>query len=322
MSEPSLDALLVRFFNGDRAALARLLSVVENNSTLAPRVISAIYERTGGAQIIGITGPPGGGKSTLVNALIGAYRASGRTVGVLAVDPSSSFSGGATLGDRIRMLERWNDPGVYIRSLATRGQLGGLSAAVHDATHVLDAFGFDVILVETVGVGQAEVDVSRVAQTVILLQVPGLGDSVQTIKAGVLEIADILAVNKADIPGADALVIDLRHMLRLAAHADWSPPIVQVVSTTGEGIETIIQRVNDHQAYLRESGTGDLRAAQRARDDVLQGARRRLDRQLAVTVRDSELDDLVQAVAQRRMPPADAVELVMQRLRHTQPQVT
>ena len=315
MSARSLETLLAHFKDGDRGALARLLSVVENNPELAPRVISSIYERTGRAQIIGITGPPGGGKSTLVNVLINALRTSGNTVGVLAVDPSSSFSGGATLGDRIRMLERWEDPGVYIRSLATRGQLGGLSAAIHDATHVLDAYGFDVILVETVGVGQAEVDVSRVVQTVILLQVPGLGDSVQTIKAGVLEIADILAVNKSDVPGADALVIDLRHMLRLAAHADWTPPIVRVVATTGDGVPDIIERISDHQRYLRETGAGTVRASQRARDDVLQGARRQLDRQLALRVRDPELDDLIESVAARRLSPADAVEEVLLRVR-------
>jgi len=318
VSDRSLDALLARFKNGDRSALARLLSVVENNPALAPRVISAIYERTGRAQVIGVTGPPGGGKSTLVNALINALRATGDTVGVLAVDPSSSFSGGATLGDRIRMLERWDDSGVYIRSLATRGQLGGLSAAVHDATHVLDAFGFDVILVETVGVGQAEVDVSRVAQTVILVQVPGLGDSVQTIKAGVLEIADILAVNKSDVPGADALVIDLRHMLRLAAHAEWTPPIVQVVATTGDGVPAIIERIGDHRRYLRETGVGTVRASQRARDDVLQGARRQLDRQLTLRVRDPELDDLIKSVAERRLSPAEAVEEVLLRIRQAE----
>ena len=318
MSDRSLDALLARFKNGDRSALARLLSVVENNPALAPRVISAIYERTGRAQVIGVTGPPGGGKSTLVNALINALRATGDTVGVLAVDPSSSFSGGATLGDRIRMLERWDDSGVYIRSLATRGQLGGLSAAVHDATHVLDAFGFDVILVETVGVGQAEVDVSRVAQTVILVQVPGLGDSVQTIKAGVLEIADILAVNKSDVPGADALVIDLRHMLRLAAHAEWTPPIVQVVATSGDGVPDIVERISDHQRYLRETGAGTVRASQRARDDVLQGARRQLDRQLTVRLRDPELDDLIKSVAERRLSPAEAVEVVLLRIRQAE----
>lgn len=314
MSQPSIDELLKRFQSRERRALARVLSVVENDSTLAPRIVSAIYASTGRARIVGVTGPPGAGKSTLVNALIGAYRAADQCVGVLAVDPSSTFSGGATLGDRVRMLERWNDPRVYIRSLATRGQLGGLSAAVHDATHVLDAFGFDVIVVETVGVGQAEVDISQVAQTVILVQVPGLGDSVQTIKAGVLEIADILAVNKADLPGADALVIDLRHMLRLSAHGDWTPPIVELVSTTGAGVSQLLDRIAEHQAYLETSGSGTVRAVQRARDDVLQNARRRLERNLAGVVNASDLGALMSDVAERRVPPEDAVEQVLRGL--------
>jgi LAO/AO transport system kinase len=235
------------------------------------------------------------------------------------VDPSSTFSGGATLGDRIRMLDRWNDSGVYIRSLATRGLLGGLSAAVHDASHLLDAFGFDTIIIETVGVGQAEVDISQVAQTVILLQVPGLGDSVQTIKAGVLEIADILVVNKADTPGADALVIDLRHMLRLTEHRSWTPPIVELVATTGDGIARLTERVADHAEFLAGSEHGAARALQRARDDVLQTSRRRLDRSLRAAINAPELAPLMAEVTARRVAPATAVEEVLRRIERTQP---
>lgn len=314
MTAQALDRLLARFHARERGALARLLSVIENEPARAPSVVSAIYSDTGAAQIIGVTGPPGSGKSTLVNALIGAYREQQRSVGVLAVDPSSSFSGGATLGDRIRMLERWDDAGVYIRSLATRGLLGGLSAAVHDATHLLDAFGFDVIIIETVGVGQAEIDISQVAQTVVLLQVPGLGDSVQTIKAGVLEIADILAVNKADMPGAHALVIDLRHMLRLAEQRAWTPPIVELTATTGDGVDRLVERISEHTAFLESTGQGTARALQRARDDVLQNARRRLDRNLRAAVDSPELDALMMDVAARRGAPAVAVDEVLRRL--------
>jgi LAO/AO transport system kinase len=260
-----VSGLLERFTAGDRAALARLLSHVENQTEIGRRAVVELVGRSGDARIIGVTGPPGAGKSTLVNRLVSARRQRGDTVAVLAVDPTSPLTGGATLGDRIRMLEQGADSGVYVRSMASRGQLGGLALATFSAVQLLDAFGFDTILIETVGVGQDEVDIAMLADTVLLLQVPGLGDAVQSIKAGVLEIADVIAVNKAELPGARELMRDLRYVVRDQGSRDWAIPIVPVTALDGSGIDALLEQLDRHWIHQQRSGVGQHRSHDRTR---------------------------------------------------------
>jgi len=305
-----VDALVEAFRAGQRGALARLLSHVENERPAGLRAMSTLYAQTGRAHVLGITGPPGAGKSTLTNALIRAYRAVGKTIGVLAVDPSSTLTGGATLGDRIRMLENYDDDGVYIRSMATRGQMGGLSIAVGAATHLLDAFGFDVVCIETVGVGQDEVDIAEVADSVLLLQVPNLGDAIQTIKAGVLEIADILVVNKSEIPGAHELVRDLRNMLRLGEHGAWIPPIVETVAVSGQGIADLLKQIDRHRTYLDDSGEGERRRQRRLRAEVLRLARRQLAARLDEVLSDAAFAAPMDALLKRELDPLHVANLL------------
>ena len=303
MTATALPELVTRFRHGERRALARLLTLVENERPQGLDGMAQLYRDTGAAHVLGITGPPGAGKSTLTNALIRAYRAAGKRVGVLAVDPSSALTGGATLGDRIRMLENYADDGVYIRSMATRGQLGGLSIAVGAATHILDAFGFDVICIETVGVGQDEVDIADVADTVVLLQVPGLGDSIQTIKAGILEIADILVVNKSDAKGVGELVRDLRNMLRLGERADWVAPIVETTAIQSLGIEKLLTQIDRHRQHLANSGEGQRRREQRLRREVLRLARRQLGLRLDAVMGDEAFAETLAKLLRRERDP-------------------
>jgi LAO/AO transport system kinase len=305
--------LIERFRNHERPALARLVTYVENERPAGLRAMAELYRDTGNAYVVGITGPPGAGKSTLTNAVIREYRARGKTVGVLAIDPSSSLTGGATLGDRIRMLENFEDDGVYIRSMATRGEMGGLSMAVGAVTHLLDAYGFDIIVVETVGVGQDEVDVAELADTTLLLQVPGLGDSIQTIKAGVLEIADILVVNKADIKGAENVVRDLRNMLRLGEHGPWLPPIVRTTAIHGEGIPALLDTIDKHRAHLETSGEGQARRERRARREVLRLAQNWIAGQLEAEMRDPANEAMVDDLLRREVNPFEVAEALARR---------
>jgi LAO/AO transport system kinase len=239
-----------RLKQGERVALARAISAVENDRTDAKAVLAAVYGQAGQAQVIGITGAPGVGKSTLLSTLIAQYRAMGRKVGVVAVDPSSPISGGAILGDRIRMSEHGGDTGVFVRSLAARGHLGGLSRAAARVVDVMDAAGFDVVIVETVGTGQSEVEIMDIAQTVLVVSAPGLGDDIQAVKAGILEIADILVVNKADMPLADRTEAQLRDALALGQRGDWDVPVIKTAATTGEGIPELVEAITSHHAQL------------------------------------------------------------------------
>ncbi len=305
--------LVERFRAGDRAALARLISWVENGRPAGLRAMADLYRATGQARVVGITGPPGAGKSTLTNALIRGYRARGETVAVVAVDPSSALTGGATLGDRIRMLENFDDSDVYIRSMATRGEMGGLSLAVGGVVHLLDAYGFDVILIETVGVGQDEVDVGELADTTLLLQVPGLGDAIQTIKAGVLEIADILVVNKADLAGANDLVRDLRMMLRLGEHGAWVPPIVETVATEHRNTTVLLDKIEQHVAYLAESGEGERRRERRDRREVSRLARRWLAAQVDTVLGEPDAQGMLADLGRRNTDPLTVATEVARR---------
>ena len=271
MPHRSVEELVGRAREGDARAVGRLISLVENGSSQLRTAMTALAPHVGHARVIGLTGSPGVGKSTTTAALVAAFRGRGDRVGVLAVDPSSPFSGGALLGDRVRMQDHATDNGVYIRSMASRGHLGGLAWTTPQALRVLDAAGCDVVLVETVGVGQAEVEVASLADTTLVLIAPGMGDSIQAAKAGILEIADVFVVNKADREGADATARDLRHMLSLAEgrHVeDWQPPIVKTVASRGEGIDELMAALDKHQGWLEQSGRLDARRRIRAADEI------------------------------------------------------
>ncbi|MGN6599548.1 MAG: methylmalonyl Co-A mutase-associated GTPase MeaB [Actinomycetes bacterium] len=266
-----VDALVRAAREGRPRAVARLISLVEDASPQLREVMAALAPYTGHAFVVGLTGSPGVGKSTSTSALVTALRAAGRRVGVLAVDPSSPFSGGALLGDRVRMQDHALDPEVYIRSMASRGHLGGLSWATPQALRVLDAVGCDVVLVETVGVGQSEVEVAGLADTTIVLLAPGMGDAIQAAKAGILEVGDVFAVNKADRDGADATVREVRHMLSLGEKrqpGDWRPPVVKMVAARQEGIDELLEALDKHRAWLEETGTLQQRRERRAGAEI------------------------------------------------------
>src|SRR6266487_2251931 len=295
---------------GERRAVARAISLVEDGRPELERLSAGIYGATGRAATVGITGAPGVGKSTLAGALVGALRADERRVAILAVDPTSPYTGGALLGDRVRMQEHATDPDVFIRSMATRGHLGGLAAAAPQALRVLDAAGFAVLLVETVGVGQAEVEVASLADTTLVAVAPGMGDAVQAAKAGILEVGDVFVVNKADKPGAQETVRDLRGMIAMARHgaADWKPPIVTTVAIKGEGIGDLAAKVDAHRAWLDSSGQGEERRRARAREEITAIALAELRRRVGGLPGDSRLDDLAAQVAEGKLDPFTAAD--------------
>jgi len=302
---------------GDRRAMARAISTVENRRPGARDLLATLYPHTGRAQVVGVTGSAGSGKSTLVNRLALELRRRGHTVGIVAVDPTSPFSGGAILGDRIRMRDLAGDPGIFIRSMATRGALGGLSAATADAVVVLDAAGLDRVIIETVGIGQDEVDVARAAHTTLVLQVPGLGDDVQALKAGVLEIADVFVVNKADCDGADQLAAQLQIMLNLngprAGFGDgWRPPIVPTVATRGDGVPALVDAIVAHWAYLRDSDQMRVQARAHAERLLTEALAREATARLLQAARDrGQWESLVKQVAARQVDPYTAVSRVL-----------
>ncbi len=329
------ESLAHRVLEGDVRAASRLMRYIDDADPRAAADLKTLFPKTGRALVVGITGSPGAGKSTLTDRLIAAYRKQGKTVGVLAVDPTSPFTGGAILGDRIRMQGHAGDPGVFIRSLATRGNLGGLSRATGDCLRVMDAMGREVIIVETVGVGQDEIDIAQLAHTTVVVLVPGMGDDIQAIKAGILEVADVFAVNKADLDGADRVVRELRSMLELrhavrappmdhdAHHAmvrakaegrkseapvgppEWEPPIQKVIAARDQGVDELVAAIAQHNAFLDSSGERKVREKNRAmtqfvallRDRLLAAGLSRLERERG------KLDDVAQRIADRQADP-------------------
>lgn len=332
-----MEALVERLLQGERRALARLLTYVENEVEGVDTALAALFPHTGQAWVIGITGAPGTGKSSLVNALAKAFREQEKTVAIIAVDPTSPFTGGAILGDRIRMRDLSGDAGVFIRSMATRGSLGGLARATRDAIRVMDAAGFDVILVETVGAGQSEVDIVRTAHTTLVVEAPGLGDDVQAIKAGILEIADVLVVNKADRPGALNTVKSLNAMLRmghpasrtqLVAHhgrlleaeepasneheAMWIPPIVQTVAIEGKGIDKLLEAIHKHREHLQQDNLFDALERTHIEVELYERLREALLANLLRNISQEAIQTLIQRIQTREIDPQGAVQELLQ----------
>jgi LAO/AO transport system kinase len=302
---------------GSPRAVARLISLVEDAHPALREVMAALAPHTGNAHVIGITGSPGVGKSTSTNALVTAYRKLGKRVGILAVDPSSPFSGGALLGDRVRMQDHALDPDVYIRSMASRGHLGGLSWTTPQALRVLDAAGCDVVLVETVGVGQSEVEVAGLADTTIVLLAPGMGDGIQAAKAGILEIGDVFVVNKADREGADATVRDIRHMISLGDRTEpglWRPPVVKTVAAQGQGIDEVMEAIDKHWSWMEGSGTLRARRLRRAVDEIEAIAIKSLREKMGDLRHGNGVDELAAAVVDGRTDPYAAAEQVVDAL--------
>jgi LAO/AO transport system kinase len=311
----TLEALVEGVRGGDRRALARAITLVESSDPLAYELIRELYPETGRAYVVGVTGPPGVGKSTLIAALVRHVREREQTVGVISVDPSSPFTKGALLGDRIRLADHFLDPGVFIRSMGTRGHLGGLAEATLQAALVLDAAGKDLLFLETVGAGQSEVEVIGIADTVLLVLMPGSGDSIQALKAGIMEIPDVIAVNKRDHPAAKTMVSEVRSILALDTEGDWRPPIVLTEAVRGEGVEELWGEVEAHRAHLEETGTLAERRASNLAGEVFAVASARAKTRLQEAVaEDEELRRLLGEVQRRELDPLTAVREIMERV--------
>ena len=324
-----MNELLEQVRQGQIRAIARLITRVENSASAAEQAIQALYPYTGKAHVVGITGSPGAGKSTVVNALVQTLRQQEARVGIIAVDPSSPFTGGALLGDRVRMRDLSGDPGVFIRSMASRGSLGGLARATASVINVLYAAGFDFVLVETVGAGQAEVDIANAAHTTIVVEAPGMGDDIQSIKAGILEIADILVVNKADRPGADRAVRSLKMMLHLGpvggtrlhgrspssdngnSQSSWDIPVLETVATEGKGMAALAETLAKHMVYLRQSGEWLRREKERSWREIEMQLQLRFMSQFQAAVPRETQEALLTAVAQRTVDPYTAVNQLL-----------
>jgi len=298
--------------SGDCRSIARAITIIENNTAEAKKLIVSIYSHTGKAHIIGLTGPGGSGKSTLIEKIVREYRRKGKTVGVIAVDPTSPFTGGAFLGDRIRMQELSTDEGVFIRSMATRNFPGGIAKATKDAVKVLDASGRDIIIVETVGAGQSEVEIIKVAQTIVVIHAPGLGDEIQAIKAGLMEIADIFVVNKADRENADKAVTDIQAILQLNnKEVAWRPPILKTTALTGEGVPQLIEKIEEHKRFL-EKELGRKRSLGKAETELVEAIKEKVTSSIIDELRrEGKLEELLQKIIERELDPASAAEKLL-----------
>lgn len=298
-----MDALLEKALSGDRRSIARLVSEVERKDSGSMNLMKQIYPHTGKAHMIGITGSPGAGKSTLTGRLIANLRQRGDKVGVIAVDPSSPYTGGAILGDRLRMQDNALDSGVFIRSMGSRGNLGGLSSATHEAALILDACGYDTIIIETVGVGQSEVDVVKISDTVCLILVPGMGDDVQIMKAGIMEIADVFVVNKADRDGAEKVAADVKVMLDLVPSRDWRPPVSLASAEHGKGIDEIIKNIDGHRMYLQTTETGRRRRMSKIEAEVEEVLRRDIYSRVDNAWKIEKSGGVLEAIEKRQTDP-------------------
>ena len=311
----TLESLADGVREGDRRALARAITLVESSDPLAYELVKELYGETGNAYTIGVTGPPGVGKSSLISALVKRVRGDGRSVGVISVDPSSPFTKGALLGDRIRLADHFLDPEVFIRSMGTRGHLGGLAEATLQAALLLDAAGKELVFLETVGAGQSEVEVITIADTVLLVLMPGSGDSIQALKAGIMEIPDVIAVNKRDHPAAKTMVNEVRSILALDTERDWKPPIVLTEAVQGEGVDELWEKIEEHRAHLEESGTLAERRARNLAGEVFAVASARAKTRLQEAVaEDEELRRLLGEVQRRELDPLSAVREIMERV--------
>lgn len=304
--------LVPELLAGSVRALAKLITMVENEIPGTQEALKKLYPKTGHAYIVGITGPPGSGKSTLTDKITKELRRQNYTVGIIAIDPTSPFSGGALLGDRLRMQDITNDPGVFVRSMATRGTLGGLSQATADTVKILDAFGKDFILIETVGVGQDEVDIVKTADTTLLVCVPGLGDEIQALKAGIMEIGDIFVVNKADREGADRLVIELNLMLDLNPKmSSWRPPVIKTMATLGEGVPELTSKILEHRQFLREGNELIKKRNERAREEIIDLIEKEISKYIHKMLKyDLTFEEVIEQVVSRQKDPYSYVEKV------------
>jgi len=312
-----VDRLLQDLLKGDTRALSRIITRVENRSADSLDILRQLFRHTGKSQIIGVTGSPGSGKSTLVDRLAAEFRKKNNTVGIIAVDPSSPFTGGAILGDRIRMQTLGVDPGVYIRSMATRGHLGGLAAATADVAAVLEAAGKDPVLIETVGVGQDEIDIVKLAEISIVVLVPGMGDDIQALKAGIMEIGDIFVINKCDRPGVEKMERAILGLLSLGHRADgWQPPIVKTTATKGEGVAELLEAIDRYYVFFRNSISRSRKKQEAERQRLINLLEERLVNTAVEQIfPDGELNDLVSAIAERRQDPYSVVEQIIRNLR-------
>jgi LAO/AO transport system kinase len=311
MSSPD-QTLAQRLLDGDRRALARAITLVENDNPEGWELVREVYPKTGRAAIIGFTGAPGVGKSTLLNAITTLERKRDRSIAVLSVDPSSPFTKGALLGDRIRLADHFLDPGVFIRSMANRGALGGLSESALQAALLMDASGRDLVLLETVGVGQAEIDIIDHADTVVLVLMPGSGDSVQALKAGVMEIPDIIVVNKADHPLTDTMVREIKSVLALGPHADWKVPVIRTEAARGTGVAELVDKLDEHRAFIEGEGTLSERRRRNLMNEVLAIATARMRRELEAALHEDEhVQELLDRVVSRELDPASAATTIL-----------
>ncbi len=307
--------LVRELLQGNRRALARLISIVENNDPQKEGIMQQLFPHTGRAYLVGITGAPGSGKSSLVDRLLFEMRRSGFTVGVIAVDPTSPFTGGAILGDRIRMQEHALDSGIFIRSMGTRGSLGGLSRATREAVQIMDAFGKDLIIIETVGVGQSEIDIVKTADSTVVVLTPAGGDSVQTIKAGIMEIGDIFVVNKSDLPGAERTVAEVNIMLDLKEATGWRAPVLPVMALRSEGIETLWQSLQEHRDYLKGGGLLEERRRERAEGELGELVEFLVKSRVWDNIKTQiSLEELIEAIALRRRDPYSAARELLRRI--------